>query len=294
MAADEWDEVGERVFRKRFDPCDVTVTAVLGATGVAVVDTRCSIAEAREVKDQLRKLTHTPVRWVVNTHAHFDHTWGNAEFVEPRQSPPATIWGHETLPARFDREDPTLAEHIAMLNTGGAQWRERVAALELVPPTRLVRDRAEIDLGDRVLELVHLGRGHTDGDLWLAVHAPGERITGEQSVDVLLAGDLIEQSGPPAYGPDSFPLEWAPTLDRALRMIGSGTAVIPGHGETVDAAFVRRQRSTIDAIAREIRRLHAAAVPVERAAKEGSWPLPVPELRSAITRGYAALSVSDA
>ncbi len=294
MATDAWDEVGERVFRKRFEPCDVTVTAVVGADGVAVVDTRCSIAEAREVKEQLRRITPAPVRWVVNTHAHFDHTWGNAEFVEPRQSPPAQIWGHRTLPARFDPADPTLAEHIAMIKTAGPRWQERLAALELVPPTALVAERARIDLGDRALDLLHLGRGHTDGDLWLAVRTCEDDTDPHSGPCVLLAGDLVEQSGPPAYGPDSFPLEWAATLERALELIGPYSAVIPGHGETVDAAFVRSQCSAIDAVAREIRRLHAAGVPVERAAKEGAWPLPVPELGSAVTRGYAALSASGA
>ena len=134
-AYDGWDEVGENVFRKRFNPYDVSVTAVVGSAGVAVVDTRCSLAEAREIKDQLRRLTATPIRWVVNTHAHFDHCWGNAEFVGPRLTPPARIWGHESLAAR----------------------------LEFTAPSELVRDRDSIPLGDRTLE-----RSSTSGAAMLA------------------------------------------------------------------------------------------------------------------------------
>ena len=167
----DWEEVGEGVFRGRFEPCDVTVTAVVGSEGVAVVDTRCSLAEAREIKTLLRRLTPAPVRWVVNTHAHFDHCWGNAEFVEPRLVPSARIWGHESLAARLDPAEERLVARRARLVAEGPEWARKDAELEFAAPTDLVTDSAVIDLGDRALELCHLGRGHTDGDLWILVSA---------------------------------------------------------------------------------------------------------------------------
>lgn len=279
MRDEGWREAGERVFRKRFEPCDVTVTAVVGGDGVAVVDTRCSVAEAREAREQIARLTPAPVRWVVNTHAHFDHTWGNAQFLAPRQDPPARIWGHETLPARFDPEEPELAGFLKQLAAVDEAWAGRVAALELAPPTELVGEAATLDLGGRLVELRHLGRGHTEGDLWIRVPDAG----------VVLSGDLVEQSGPPCFGVDSFPLEWAATLDRALEWMGPDPVVVPGHGEPVDRAFVAGQRAQIDAIAREIARLHAAGVKAEDAAAEGTWPVEVEALREAVSRGYAAL-----
>jgi glyoxylase-like metal-dependent hydrolase (beta-lactamase superfamily II) len=281
MVERDWDELGPGVFRKRFEPCDVTVTAVVGSEGVAVVDTRCSLAEAREIKAQLRRLTSAPVRWVVNTHAHFDHCWGNAEFVAPRLTPSAHIWGHATLPARLDPDDPDVKALAAELAAEGPQWAQRMAELELVAPSQLVRDRASIDLGDRLLELRFLGRGHTDGDLWVTVSGPAR---------IVLAGDLVEQSGPPAFGPDSFPLDWPDTLDRALPLIGPDALVVPGHGAVVDAAFVRRQRDVIASVAQEIRRLHAAGIPAASAAQEGTWPIDAKALGSAVARGYAALA----
>jgi glyoxylase-like metal-dependent hydrolase (beta-lactamase superfamily II) len=279
MADDAWEEVGEGVYRKRYQPLDVTVTAVVGSDGVAVVDTRCSLAEGREIKEDLRRLTSAPVRWVVNTHAHFDHCWGNAEFAAPRLTPPAQIWGHETLPPRIDPADPGVVEMRALLATKGSPWAEKEAELELVPPTELVRDAAVLDLGDRALDLRYLGRGHTDGDLWILVSGTG----------VALAGDLIEESGPPMFGEDSFPLEWAGTLERGLGLLAPGAVIVPGHGAVVDATFVRAQRDAIDAVAQEIRRLHAAEVPVSSAGAEGTWALPSSSLGSAITRGYTAL-----
>lgn len=287
MTERDWDELGEGVFRKRFEPCDVTVTAVVGSGGVAVVDTRCSLAEAREIKEQVRRLTSAPVRWVVNTHAHFDHCWGNAEFVEPRLVPAARIWAHASVPARMDPEDPRVRELVAQLAAQGPAWAERIAELELTAPTELVADRASIDLGERSLKLRYLGRGHTDGDLWIFVGDPGDPA---QPARIVLAGDLVEQSGPPAFGPDSFPLEWAATLERALALIGPGAAIVPGHGAVVDTAFVRDQRDAIDTVAREIRRLHAAGVPLESAAAQGAWPIEAKALGSAIERGYATLA----
>jgi glyoxylase-like metal-dependent hydrolase (beta-lactamase superfamily II) len=266
------------VFRKRFEPCDVTVCAVVGADGVAVVDTRCSIAEAREFEDEIRRLTQARVRWVVNTHAHFDHTWGNAQFLAPRQEPPARIWGHETLPEKLDRRDPALAALLEELAAYSPAWAARVDALELAPPTELVGASASIDLGGRLLELRHHGRGHTDGDLWIRI----------PDAAVVLSGDLVEQCGPPSYGPDSYPLEWAATLGNALEWLGSAV-VVPGHGEPVDRAFVIAQRDLIEAIGHEIKRLRAAGVEAADATAEGVWPVPAESLKHAVARGYAAL-----
>lgn len=282
MTERDWDEIAQGVFRKRFEPCDVTVTAVVGSEGVAVVDTRCSLSEAREIKAQLRGLTGAPVRWVVNTHAHFDHCWGNAEFVAPRLTPSARIWGHASVPARLDPNDPALRSLVAQLAAQGPEWAQRMAELEFRAPTELIQQRASIDLGDRALELRFLGRGHTDGDLWILIE------TG--AAGIVLAGDLVEESGPPAFGPDSFPLEWPDTLDRALPLIGPDALVVPGHGAAVDAAFVRAQRDAIASVAAEIRRLHAAGVPVESAASTGTWAIEATALGAAVERGYASLT----
>lgn len=282
-----WHEAGAGVFRKRFDPCDVTVTAIVGSDGVAVIDTRCSPAEAREIKEQLRGLTPAPIRWVINTHAHFDHCWGNAEFVAPRLTPPARIWGHESLVPQLDPANPALAALVSELMTEEPRWAKDMPELEFVPPTELVRDHATIDLGNRRLDLRFLGRGHTDGDLWIFL-AEDDPTTNTHP-PIALAGDLVEQSGPPAFGDDSFPLEWAATLDRALAAIGPDTIVIPGHGDVVNTTFLREQRTTINAISHEIRRLHAANIPADTAAAEGTWPIPAEQLGWAIERGYTAL-----
>ncbi|MEY9876116.1 glyoxylase-like metal-dependent hydrolase (beta-lactamase superfamily II) [Streptacidiphilus sp. MAP12-33] len=281
-ATDGWAEVADRVFQRRYNPCDVTVTAVAGADGLMVVDTRCSLAEARELREHLREVSAAPVRWVVNTHVHFDHVWGNAEFAAPRQVPPAQFWGSAEMIAelRGAATDPEALAFKASVTAKSEKWRARMAELEEYVPENAVHGAHDLDLGDgRVVRMRQVGRGHTDGDLVL--HVP--------DADVLLMGDLLEVSGDPAFGPDSFPLEWAPTLDAALALAGPATRYVPGHGETTDASFVRSQRDAIAAVAAQCRALHAAGVPVDEALAAGEWPYEREALDNAVKRAFLHL-----
>jgi len=135
-------EVGDRVYQRRYDPCDVNVSVVVGSDGLLVADTRCSLAEARELRDHLRELSAEPVRWVVNTHIHWDHVWGNAEFVSPRQVPPAEVWG-SAAPA----ENLIHPVHAACWYS----WR--------MPPSRLRRRMSRRDI--RSGSVIGTGSGYS-------------------------------------------------------------------------------------------------------------------------------------
>lgn len=269
-----WIEVAAGIFQARYQPYDVTVSVVRGADGVLVVDTRSSHREADEVRHDLRSLGSAPVRWVVNTHAHFDHSFGNYRFGSDSDLG-ARIYGHERMPAHLlDFEVPKLARFVETGDERAAEWAEVV----VTPPTGLVADRSEIDLGDRTVALVHLGRGHTDNDLLL--HVP--------DADAWLVGDLIEESGPPMYGSDCFPLEWSDTVSALTDRLGGETVVVPGHGMAVGAEFVAEQLADLRTVADLIRQLHSAGVPVEAALDEGAgcWPFPADGLSDAVRRGY--------
>ena len=276
MAA--WDEVAAGVFQRRYQPLDVSVCVVRGAGGLLVADTRSSHRQADEIRADLKELDTLPVRWVVNTHAHFDHTFGNARF-GPDSDLGAPIYGHERVPAHLDAyERPLLAELIAEAEEDPREWREVV----ITPPTVLVGEAMTLDLGSRAVELRYLGRGHTDNDL--LVHVP--------DAGAWLAGDLIEESGPPAYGPDSFPLDWPATITRLRAALGAGDIVVPGHGAAVGAAFVAAQHEQLAGAAALITELHAAGVPADRALDEGGgrWPFPADRMADAVRNGYAQLT----
>jgi glyoxylase-like metal-dependent hydrolase (beta-lactamase superfamily II) len=149
-------------------------------------------------------------------------------------------------------------------------------------PDRLVVDEATIDLGDRGLTLRHLGRGHTDNDLVVAV----------AGADVVFAGDIIEESGPPAYGDDSYPLEWPNTNLRLLEWIAPTATVVPGHGDVVDRSFVAAQQQSIQRVATTIAELYESGVPEHAALHAAEWPFPVDRLNEAVARGYAQLRCS--
>jgi len=277
-----WHEVADGVFQRRYHPLDVTVCVIRGSDGLAVVDTRSSPRQADEVRAHLRELSSEPPRWVINTHAHFDHCFGNQRF-GPGSDLDLPIYGHVRVPDHLDRyERPLLAGWIARGGEEAKEWLEVV----VTPPTDLVGDRHALDLGNRSVEMLHLGRGHTDNDLLLHIPDAGAWV----------AGDVIEESGPPCYGSGCFPLDWPVTVDRLLDLVGDGDVVVPGHGRPVGKPFVREQQEQLARVAGLIRELHRAGVLAGNAAEAGAgrWPLPVDGLAPAIDAGYAQLSRAGA
>jgi glyoxylase-like metal-dependent hydrolase (beta-lactamase superfamily II) len=278
----EFTEVGERVWVARFEWYDVNVSVVEGEAGLVVVDTHASTRAAHEVISALRTLSSRPVVGVVNTHWHFDHLLGNHAFRVEYDAPPITA--HESAArALAEHGEEMRAEAAERAGDRGAQILET----EIVLPDRTFSSVTSIDLGDRALELVHPGRGHTDGDLVVRLE------DARSGADVLLAGDLVEESGAPAYGGDSFPMDWPLSLDLVLQLIGTDTVVVPGHGSPVDREFVEEQRAAIGVVAETIRDLAGRGVRVDEALAAAQWPYPSEVLGQAVRRGYEQLPSSQ-
>ncbi len=272
-------EVADRVWVARYEWFDVNVTAVGSERGLLIVDTHGSQPAGHRVIDELRRLSRGDVVAVVNTHVHFDHTFGNAAFREEFGSVP--IHAHETVP-----ED--LPENETRIRTAYAAEPEdpmaaEIEATQVVVPDRLFSSVQVIDLGDRVVELVHPGRGHTRGDV--VVRVP--------DADTVLAGDLVEESAPPSYNSDSWPMDWPLSLDTVLSLVTPATVVVPGHGAPVDRDFVEEQRNQIGIVAETIRDLATRGVPLEQALAEGDWPWEPERLERAVARGYEHLPRSQ-
>jgi glyoxylase-like metal-dependent hydrolase (beta-lactamase superfamily II) len=272
-------EVADRVWVARHAWFDVNVTLVGGDRGLLVVDTHGATGVARGVVEEVRRLGAGEVVGVVNTHWHFDHTFGNAAFREAYGD--LAIHAHETARDELARWSGDVKQRYR--DNPDDPMRADVLATEVVLPDHTFSSALALDLGDRMVELVHPGRGHTAGDL--VVRVP--------DADVLLAGDLVEESAPPSFGDDSWPMDWPLSLDIVLGLTTSASVVVPGHGLPVDRDFVEEQRNTIGVVAETIRDLATRGVPLDQALAAAEWPYPADGLGAAVRRGYEQLPRSQ-
>jgi glyoxylase-like metal-dependent hydrolase (beta-lactamase superfamily II) len=260
-----FDQVAEGVFRRRYQSLDLNVGVVIGDDAVLVVDTRASHAQAAELRDELRQLSKKPVGWVVNTHWHWDHTFGNSRF------PEAELWGH-------DLTRKVLTERGEEMKVGAKQWlpatyHSVIDEVEIVAPTRTFSERASIRIG-RNVDLSYYGLAHTDADITITV----------TDASVAFMGDLIEESAPPNFG-DSYPREWYETLGRIVPDLPD--VLIPGHGDVVDKSFVINQANELEAVANLVDRIDSGEIETSSACELGPYPTEVME--SAFDRAASLL-----
>lgn len=258
-----FDELADGVFRRRYESLDLNVGVVVGEDGVLVVDTRACEREAVEVREELRTLTAKPVRWVVNTHWHWDHAFGNAVFED------SEIWGHDLCKVALE----TRGEEM---KTAARWWlpesqHDEIDQVRIVPPTKTFFDRATVAIG-RSVELAHHGPGHTDNDIVVTV----------PESDVAFFGDLIEQGAPPNFG-DSFPTDWPLTMRIASRSLPA--VIVPGHGDVVDPGFVENQIQELVAVAELASAFVDGEVDLAEAVEKG--PYDADTMRSALLRALA-------
>ena len=252
MSGELWIEVGDRVYVRRHRFLDLNIGLVVGDGACLVVDTRASEVQGRDLADAVRRVSADP--WVVvNTHFHFDHSFGNAVFR------PATIWGHQRAAERLATDGEAMRQRIAdrARDAGEDAIADDVAASRIDPPDELVDDVVTLTVGGRPVHLRHLGRGHTDNDLVVVV----------PDAELLLAGDLVEEGAPPQFG-DGYPLDWPATMDALLALVTG--PVVPGHGAVVDRAYVQAQRDELAGLAEVARQAHAEG----RSAAEAAGDLP--------------------
>ena len=269
-------EIADRVWVARYEWFDVNVTLVGGDRGLLVVDTHASDLAARAV-DRRRTPSRRRRGASRSSTPTSTSTTPSATARSARRTATVPIHAHEvaaeqTVPA---------GERIKALYDADADdpHRDEVAGDRDRAADHTFSSAVALDLGDRLVELVHPGRGHTGGDLVLRV----------PDVDVLLAGDLVEESmarnGVPGFGGDCYPLEWPHSLDIVLSLSTSATVVVPGHGAPVDREFVEEQRNAIGIVAQTIRDLAARGVPASDALAAAEWPYPREELAAAVRRG---------
>lgn len=240
---------------------DSNVLFVVNDEDVLVVDANDTPSSAREVIAAIRTVTKKPVRFVVNTHWHDDHIMGNQVYRDA--FPGVDFIAH----ARMREYLPTKGvEARKQMITGATQFADMLRQLletnksmsgaelsaeereshrsdlrlaeryitespsvRIVAPTITLQDRLTLYRGSRTIEILHLGRGHTSGDI--VVHLSAEHI--------LATGDLVVWPIPLVGGDQSHVGEWGETLQKISALRAS--SIVPGHGPVLhDDAYVKQ------------------------------------------------------
>lgn len=238
MSQVTWRELAPGVFVRRHPELELNCGLVLGDRRALVIDTRSTTARGEELAAAVREVTALePV--VVNTHAHYDHCFGNAAFRDSQ------IYAHagaaDDLRATAEHQREQVVSHL--LRTQRPDLAEQLVQTEIVIPFYLVDSDTEIDLGGRSVHLLYGGRAHTDHDLAVAIPDAG----------LVYWGDLVEQGADPAME-DAFPLEWADTVAALLSrpQVQPARIAVPGHGEVVDTDFVMSQAELLAGLAEQL------------------------------------------
>ncbi|MCJ7679782.1 MAG: MBL fold metallo-hydrolase, partial [Candidatus Aminicenantes bacterium] len=233
----------------------VPTTVIETKAGLVAVDTWITPSYAEMTRRRIKQeLGRDDVRWVINTHSHFDHTGGNqvyadAEIIGHRNAPDemkSFMEGKESfiqyrrgrigqLQSRLKNLDPQSNEALSVKETIDQEEtyiRDLQARYVSTPPTRTFEDRLDFTAGDLEIRLLYFGKAHTDSDIFIYIPSEG----------VLLVGDLFhsEHLGITAGPPLDVP-RWIEVLDTVLEDRQAVKTVIGGHGEILSRDWLADQ-----------------------------------------------------
>ena len=217
---------------------------VIGDEGVAVIDTGGSVREGRRLVQAISQITDKPVLYVINTHAHPDHLFGNAAFPTP-----AMFVGSHNLPRDVMERGPYY------LNSFRPAMGALLDEVKIVPPTMIVDSQMQLDLGHRVLSLRAWRPSHSDSDLTVF----------DESTGVLFAGDLVFLRHIPVL--DGSIRGWLTTIDELTKL--PAKSVVPGHGPPSAPwpAALDPERQYLERLQSDCRDLIKRGVPIAAASQ---------------------------
>jgi len=211
---------------------------IIGKSAVAVIDSGGSLCDGQRLARAIEKRTSLPIRFVINTHVHPDHIFGNAAFADKA----ATFVGHRNLPrAMAQRGAHYLQANLALMG------KSALRGIKIIPPTLLVKDRLTLQLGARELELTAWPAAHTDQDLTIY----------DRKTATLFTGDLVFSRHIPVV--DGSLIGWLQVIQR-LRT-SKARRIVPGHGPV--------SMTLADGLAPEQRYLTRLARDIRAAIKNG-------------------------
>jgi cyclase len=182
---------------------------IVGKDWILVVDTLISAKEAKRFIKDIRAISDKPIRYVVNTHFHLDHTFGNSEF----EKLGAIIISHAADKESLIKNGETTLKNAQMYGL----TEQDMEGTKITCPSVTFKDILAIDMGDQKVELLYKGASHTEGSV--LVYVPDKK--------VLFAGDILFTKYHPYLAEGDFK-SWPKVLDYILKM--DVVKIIPGHG----------------------------------------------------------------
>lgn len=229
-------------FREYFTTVSVFVVT---EEGVLVADGQGSPQETKRMVDEIARLTDQPITHVVICSDHGDHTNGNSEFPDD-----ALFISSSLSKARLE------------LAAKNPDTRSGQDSSQTIVPTKTVDDEMTLNLGNKEIQILFLGRAHTGGDLHLFL--PEENI--------LFMSEAFLNGVFPAMR-SAFPSEWVEVVDEALKM--DVQTYVPGHGFVEEPAISREQliqyKQALETVISEGTRLHEAGLTVDEAITQADW-----------------------
>jgi cyclase len=227
---------------------------VIGRDSILVVDTLISAKEARRFIADIGKVSDMPIKYVVDTHYHLDHAFGNCEFAS---------LGAAIISQENDRKNLGVKGEAALKNAKVYGLSdEDLAGTVITLPTITFSERMTIDLGGETAELIFVGPSHSEGSalVWL----PRRKI--------LFTGDILFTDFHPFMG-DGDVAGWVKCLDFILSL--DAETIIPGHGPLSAKKDIAEMKAYIQLFDRKARELAAKTNDVDFIAAELKKLLPV-------------------